>query len=177
LSDILVDETTDRYGRKLDPDPEATRLLTDPVRVHVVTMRPSRYLEAARRAGCGVSWHDRGHWETDHVLAVDTRNGNRWAIGYCDDTSLWNVGNGSMSRRQGRQGYLFALASVIAANGRGTAWEAAENRKLGQEHDAAVGDYVVLVCDDGDRVVETTMWRIVPDGYRGSHVTIELVQR
>lgn len=169
---------TDRYGRPLPADPEARRVETNPVGVHVLAMTLNRYALADRAAGAGTSWHDRGHWKSDHVLHVPLSGGDRWFVGYLDDTAIVNHGEG-MPRTQGRDLYAYADSSCISAHpGMGTAADIARWKANGQWHEARMGDLVILVCRDenGDHV-ETVAARIVPNGFRGSHLTLRLVER
>lgn len=185
MSTIKIDETTDRFGRPLSPDPEATRVETNPVGVHIVPMTPDRYALADRAAGAGVSWHDRGKWESGHVLQVPVRDDEhaRWFVGYQDDRAIVNHGEGR-SRTRGRSLYVFQDSSCIAAHPEmGTAADIRRWKAAGQWHEAQVGDLVILQCYDENQetgvveLVETVAARIVPAGHAGSHIDLELVQR
>lgn len=173
-----ITRETDRYGRPLPADPEATRVKTNPVGVHVIPMELNKYARADLAAGAGVSWFERGRWTSEHVLHVRLSGGDRWFIGYQDDGAIVNHGEG-MPRTQGRSLYAFADSSAIAAHPEmGTAADIRRWKGAGQWHEARMGDLVILVCrdEDGDHV-ETVAARIVPDGFRGSHLTLRLVER
>jgi hypothetical protein len=171
---VVRDETTDAYGRPLSPDPEHERVETTPAALHVVLMQPNRYRVHAQQGGYGVCWHDRGDWETGHVVLL---NGARYGIGYCDDTSIWNQGPG-LPRKGGRQAYLFGLASVIDNHG-GTGAEMRALRAQGLVSEAQAGDVLALVCMDGTESGETTLWRIEcrARGRSWGDPKLELIQR
>lgn len=178
MSDTKVDETTDRYGRPLGPDPEALRVETDPVGVHIIRMqRPDEYRWAKER-GHGVQWFDRHTWKSPEVLHVPLRGGDRWFVGYLDDQAIVNQGEG-MPRIQGRSLYTYADSSCIAAHPEmGTAADIKRWKALQQWHEARVGDLVILRCYDLDgTLVETVAARLVLEGYGKTHLGLELVQR
>lgn len=172
-----IDSTTDRYGRPLSPDPEATRAETRPVGVHIIPMTWNRYALHDAAAGAGISWHDRGKWTTEHVLHVELRNGSRWLIGYQDDTAIVNHGEG-MPRTQGRNLYTFADSSAISAHpGQGTAGDIARWKAAGQWHEARPGDLLVLQCTNpAGELVETVAARLTTKGHGGGWLGLQLVE-
>lgn len=173
-----VTKDTDRWGRPLPEAPEARRAETSPVGVHVVRMeRPDEYQWAAAK-GAGVAWFDRNSWKSQHVLHVPLSGGDRWFIGYQDDGAIVNHGEG-MPRTLGRSLYSYADSSCISAHPEmGTAADIRRWKAAGQWHEARMGDLVILQCFDVDGdLVETIAARIVPDGFRGSHLTLRLVER
>jgi hypothetical protein len=165
-----VDATTDRYGRPLSPDPDAVRVETDPAAVHQVDLGRPRQYRSAIEAGAGVDWYDRHAWTTETVLHVPRghRTGSdRWGIGYLDDAAVVNHGEGR-ARTQGRHLFLFEHASCISA----------EPLPEAPAVTARVGDLVILRCLDLDgTVAETVAARIVPTGWGGAWLTLQLVQR
>jgi hypothetical protein len=175
-----VDGTTDRYGRELSPDPEAERLETNPAQVHFIPMHPTKEILRAQKAGAGIDWHDRGHWATDVVLYVPRGNrtgSDRWKVGYLDDTAIWNQGPG-LPRKAGRHGFVFELSTAITADPRmSSAADRERNLARGMEPTVAVGDLLLLECVRDGRLVEQTLWRVVPSGWGGQWIDVELVQR
>jgi hypothetical protein len=178
VSEIAITEQTDRYGRPLSPDPVALRVETDPVGVHVLPMTWSRYALRDLEVGAGIDWHERGRWVTEHVLHVPLREGDRWFVGYCDDTAIVNHGPGA-ARTQGRSLYAYADSSCITADPEtGTAADIRRWQANRQWHEARVGDLVILQCFDPDgQLDETIAARLVPHGWGGGWLALELVQR
>jgi hypothetical protein len=178
VTHLTVNETTDRYGRPLVPDPEAIRVETDPAGVHVLPMTWDRYALADLEAGAGIGWHDRGHWVSEHVLHVPLHGGDRWFVGYLDDTAIVNHGEGR-PRTKGRSLYAYADSSCIAAHPEmGTAADIRRWQANRQWHEARVGDLVVLQCFDPDgQLDETVAARLTTTGWGGTHLDLELVQR
>jgi hypothetical protein len=178
-----VTADTDRYGRPLPADPEATRVEANPVGVHILILTPNKYALADLAAGAGLSWLTRGRWTTDHVLHVPLRGGDRWHIGYSDDTAIVNHGEG-MPRTQGRHLYAVADSSSITADpNTGTAADIRRWKAAGMWHEAAVGDLVVLQCYAENRgtgvveLVETIAARIGVTAWGGTHLALFLVER
>jgi hypothetical protein len=177
VSAVITSET-DRFGRPLSPDPVAIPAPTNPVGVHVIPMcRPDEY-RWAKKAGAGVDWHDRGRWRTEHVLHLPLPGGDRWIAGYEDDTAIVNHGEGA-ARTIGRSLWAIADSSCISAHpDMGTAGDIRRWKANGQWHEAAFGDLVILECreDDGE-LFERVAVRLVPKGWGGQWLGLELVQR
>jgi hypothetical protein len=169
----MVDKTTDRYGRPLDPTPEAERLETNPSRVHIVLMDPKKERVWAKERGHGVNWYDQGMWSSEAVIVV---SGTRYGVGYCDDTSTWNQGPG-LPRKQGRDAFLYGLSSVIDNHG-GTGAEMERLRGRGLVVEAQAGDHLLLVTAPsgvGTEPSEQTLWHLTVNRY--GYAQLRLVQR
>jgi hypothetical protein len=176
-ADTIINEGTDRWGRVLDPAPEAERLETTPSEVHLVLMEPTKERLWAHEKGAGVPWHDQGRWTTDTVVVLPRRGGYgpRFGLGYLDDTATWNQGP-HLPRKQGRDAFLFGLSSVIDNHG-GTAAEMERLQARGLVVNAQLGDHLLILTGHAALGVmaEKTLWKITAD--HSGHPRLQLVQR
>lgn len=105
---------------------------------HVLPIEPHR----SQRGRFGDAYV--GHFESPHVLAVNTGRAyrERHKVGYVDETGTCRrVFEGPIL--PGPYAFAFGLATVIDNHG-GTAAEADRNRAAGTEYDVEHGDRLVL---------------------------------